>query len=142
MQKLPRVAAGLAAGGCLMVGVVTVGALAFALYYLITDQPEMVSEILPRFAYWFPFALLGMVCDIPFMIIYWQDARLRVLLRLVIWWFPRAVIIMFVINPPALQELDPTTTALTVLAIDVVLAAFCLGLYAAREQLWMSGTTA
>jgi hypothetical protein len=136
-QKYPRAKAGLAAGGCLMVVVVVVGAIAFALYYLISGQPERVSEIIPRFAYWFPFALLGMVADVPFMIIYWEDLRTRVLLRLMIWWFPRLIIIAFVINPPFLQDLDPATTALTVLAIDVVLAAFCLGLYAAREQMRM-----
>ena len=63
-QRLPRVTAGLAAGGFLMVVVVVIGAIAFALYYNISDQPERVSEIIPRFAYWFPFALLGMVADI------------------------------------------------------------------------------
>ena len=142
MQKLPRVTAGLAAGGCLMIVVVIIGAVAFALYYHFTDQPDEISQIIPRFAYWFPFALLGMVADIPFRIIWWEDGRLRALLRLMIWWFPRIIIIAFVINPPILQDLDPVATALTVLAIDGVLAAFCLGLYAAREQLWMNGTSA
>ena len=80
--------------------------------------------------------LLGMVTDIPFQIIYWEDNRLRVLLRLVIWWFPRSIIVAFVVNPPLLQDLDPATTALVVLAVDVVLAAFCLGLYTTREQMW------
>ena len=42
-----------------------------------------------------------------------------------------------VINPPVLQGLDPATTALAVLAIDGLLAAFCLGLYTAREQMRM-----
>ena len=122
-----------------MVVVVILGAFAFALYYLLSGQPEKVSEIIPRFAYWFPFALLGMVTDIPFQIIYWENTRLRVLLRLVIWWFPRIVIIAFVINPPILQGLDHAATALTVLAIDCVLAAMCLGLYTAREQLRANG---
>ena len=122
-----------------MVVVVVVGAIAFALYYLFSGQPERVSEIIPRFAYWFPFALLGMVADVPFMIIYWEDLRIRVLLRLMIWWFPRIIIIAFVINPPILQDLDPATSALAVLAIDGVLAAFCLGLYTAREQMRMKG---
>jgi hypothetical protein len=139
VRNLPRVTAGLAAGGCLMVVVVIVGAVAFALYYLFSGQPENVSQILPRFAYWFPFALLGMVTNTPFKIIYWEDRRLRVLLRLMMWWFPRIVIVAFVINPPILQGLDPANTALTVLAIDGVLAAFCLGLYAAREQMAMGG---
>ncbi|HSG15991.1 MAG TPA: hypothetical protein VLE70_06670 [Anaerolineae bacterium] len=139
MQRLPRVTAGLVAGGCLMVVVVILGALAYALYYHFSGQPEEISQIIPTFAYWFPFALLGMVADIPFQIIYWEDTRLRVLLRLLIWWFPRVVIIAFVINPPILQDLDPAATALTILAIDGVLAAYCVGLYAAREQLWMSG---
>jgi hypothetical protein len=135
VQELPRAATGLAAGGCLMVGVAIVGAVAFVLYYQFRGQPEKVSEILPRFAYWFPFALLGMVADVPFRIIYWEDRRLRVLLRLVIWWFPRIIIIAFAINPPFLQDLDLAITALAVLAIDGVFAAFCLGLYAAREQM-------
>lgn len=135
VQNLPCVTAGLAAGGCLMVVVVIVGVVAFGLFYLLTDQPDRVSQILPRFAYWFPFALLGMVTNSPFQIIYWEDGRVRVLLRLMIWWFPRLVIIAFVINPLILQDLDPVKTALTVLAIDAVLAAFCLGLYTAREQM-------
>ena len=135
MRTLPRVTAGLLAGGLLMIVVVIAGAIAFAIYYNFSGQPEKISEIIPRFAYWFPFALLGMVTDIPFQIVYWENARLRVLLRLVIWWFPRVVIIAFVINPPILQGLDPAATALTVLAIDGILAAFGLGLYAAREQM-------
>jgi len=114
-------------------------AVAFALYYLFTGQPEEVRQILPRFAYWFPFALLGMVTDTPFQIFYWEDRHLRVLLRLMIWWFPRLIIIAFVSNPPILQGLAPATTALTVLAIDGVLAAFCLGLYTTREQMRMTG---
>jgi hypothetical protein len=80
-----------------------------------------------------------MVADVPFRIIYWEDGRIRVLLRLVIWWFPRVVIIAFVINPPFLQDFDPAATALAVLAIDGVIAAFCLGLFAAREQMVMKG---
>lgn len=71
----------------------------------------------------------------PFQIFYWEDSRLRTVLRLVIWWFPRLVIITFVINPPFLQDLNPATTALTLLAVDGVLAAFCLGLYATWEQM-------
>jgi hypothetical protein len=142
LQKVPRVMVGLAAGAFLMVVVVIIGAFAFALYYHFSGQPEQVSQIVPRFAYWFPFALLGMVTEMPFQIIYWENGPVRVLLRLVIFWFPRIVIIAFVINPPFLQELDPATTVLTVLAIDGVLAAFCLGLYAAREQLWMNGISA
>ena len=120
-----------------MVGVVALGAAAFARYYLFTGQSDEISQVLPRFAYWFPFALLGMVTEIPFQIIYWEDKYLRVLLRLIIWWFPRLIIVAFVINPPFLQGLDPAKTALTVLAIDGVLAAFCLGLYTAREQMGM-----
>lgn len=139
VQELPRVTAGLASGGCLMVVVVILGAFAFTLYYLLSGQPEKVSEIIPRFAYWFPFALLGMVTDIPFQIIYWEEARTRVFLRLIIWWFPRIVIIAFVINPPILHGLDPVTTALVVLAIDGVLAGYCQGLYAAREQMAAKG---
>ena len=138
-QGIPKVKAGLGAGGCLMVLVVIVGAVTFALYYLITGQPELVSQIIPRFAYWFPFALLGLVCDIPFQIFYWEDRNLRVLLRLIIWWFPRIVIVAFMFNLPFLHELDPATTALTILAIDVVLAAFCLELYTARQQMEMRG---
>ena len=80
-----------------------------------------------------------MVTDIPFQIIYWEKTRVRILFRLVIWWFPRVVIIAFVVNPPILQDLDLAATALTVLAIDCVLAAMCLGLYTAREQLWVNG---
>ena len=140
LRKVPRVPAGLAAGGCLMVVVVILGAVAFALYYLLSDQPERISQIVPRFAYWFPFALLGMVTDIPFQIIYWENKSLRVFLRLAIWWFPRLVIIAFVINPPLLQGLDPAATALVVLAIDGILVAFCLGLYAAREQMAMKAS--
>lgn len=138
-QGVRQVKAGLATGGCLMVLVVVVGAVIFALYYQITGQPELVSQIIPRFAYWFPFALLGLVCDIPFQIFYWEDKGLRVLLRMIIWWFPRIVIVAFMFNLSILQELDPATTALTVLAIDVVLAAYCLELYAAREQMEMRG---
>ena len=142
MRKMPRVTAGLAAGGCLMVVVVVLGAIGFALYYHFSGQPEEISQVIPTFVYWFPFALLGMVADIPFQIIYWEDTRLRVLLRLVIWWFPRVVIIAFVINPPILRDLESAATALTVLAIDGVLAAYCAGLYAAREQLLMNGARA
>jgi hypothetical protein len=40
-----------------------------------------------------------------------------------------------VFNPPILQDLDPATTAWTVLAIDGALAAFFLLLHTSREQL-------
>ena len=122
------------AGGCLTAVVVVLGAVAFALYYLFSGQPEQVSQILPRFAYWLPFGLLGLVTDIPFQVFYWEDKRRRVLLRLILWWFPRLVIFAFVCNPPILQDLEPATTALVVLAIDGVLAAFFLWLYTSRGR--------
>ena len=134
MQNLSRVSAGLTAGGCLMVVVAAAGALVFALFYHFSGRSDMVNQVIPMFAYWFPFALLGMVTDMPFQIVYWEDTRIRVLLRLVIWWFPRVVIFAFVFDPPFLRNLDPASTALTVLAIDALLVAFCLGLYAVREQ--------
>jgi EamA domain-containing membrane protein RarD len=137
VQKLPRVPAGLVAGGCLMAVVVVIGAAAFALYYLFSDQPETVSQIVPRFAYWFPFALLGLVTDVPFHVFDWQDRRLRVMLRLILWWMPRLVIVAFMINLPILQDLDPATTALVVLAFDGILAAFFLLLYALRKRIGM-----
>ncbi len=137
IKKSHRVAAGLVAGGCLMAIAVVLGAVAFALYYLFSGQPEKVSQILPRFAYWFPFALLGLVTNTPFYVFDWEDRRLRVLLRLMVFWIPRLVIIAFVINPPILQDLDPATTALVVLAIDGVLAAFFVWLYTSREQIGM-----
>ncbi len=129
------VAASLVAGGCLMAIVVVVGAVAFALYYFISGQPETVSQIVPRFAYWFPFALLGLVTDVPFHVFDWEERRLRVLLRLIIFWFPRLVIVAFMINLPILQDLDPVTTALVVLAIDGVLAAFFLRLHTSWKQI-------
>jgi len=138
-QKLPRAAVGLGAGGCLMAVVVVVGAAAFALYYFFSGQPEQVSQIIPRFAYWFPFALLGMVTESPFHVFAWEDRRLRVLLRLIVFWLPRLVIIAFVINPPLLQDLDPATTALAVLVIDGVIVTFFLLLHTLREQTRMKG---
>jgi hypothetical protein len=137
VKKPHRVAVGLVAGGCLMAVVVVVGVVAFALYYLFSGQPETVNQILPRFAYWFPFALLGLVTDVPFKVFDLEDKRLRVLLRLIIFWFPRLVIVAFMINLPILQDLDPVTTALVVLAIDGVLTAFFLWLYTSREQIGM-----
>ncbi len=135
-HKLPSVVVGLVGGGCLMVGAVVAGAVAFALYYLFSDQPEKVSQILPRFAYWFPFALLGLVTDVPFTfhIFDLEDRRRKVLLRLMVWWLPRLVIVAFMINLPILQELDPATIALAVLVIDGVLAAFFLWLHRSRKQ--------
>ena len=138
IKKSHRAAAGLVAGGCLMAVVVVVGAAAFALYYLISGQPEAASQIVPRFAYWFPFALLGLVTDVPFHVFDWEDRRLRVLLRLILWWLPRLVIVAFMINLPILQDLDPATTALVVLAIDGVLAAFFLLLYTLRKQIGLN----
>ena len=134
--RSPRgIPAGLLAGACLTAVVVLLGAVAFALYYHFSGQPEKVSQILPRFAYWLPFGLLGLITDVPFQAFNWEDRRLRVFLRLILWWFPRIVIFVFVFNPPFLQDLDPATTALAVLAIDGVLAAFFLWLYTSREQL-------
>lgn len=134
--RSPRgVPAGLVAGGCLTVVVVLLGAVAFALYYHFSGQPEKVSQILPRFAYWLPFGLLGLITDMPFQVFNWQDRRLRVFLRLILWWFPRLVIFAFVFNPPILQDLDPATTALAVLAIDGALAAFFLILHTSRQRL-------
>ena len=86
------------------------------------------------FSYIFMFALLGLVTDIPFEVFDWQDRRMRVLLRLAIWWFPRLVMFAFVANPPVLRDLDPAMTALTVLAIDGLLAAFFLWLHTSRRQ--------
>ena len=122
---LPPVPAGFAKGGCLMIGVVVLGAIGFALSYLIRDQPEKIDEIIPRFAYWFPFALLGMVTDLPFTfkLFDWENQRLRIILRLIIWWLPRVIIFIFMFNLPIVRELDPLTTALIVLAIDGVIAA-------------------
>ncbi len=141
VQKLPSVVVGLVGGGCLMVAVVLVGAVAFALYYLFNGQPEKVGQILPWFAYWFPFALLGLVTDVPFTFntFDWADRRQRVLLRLMVWWIPRLVIVAFMINLPILQDLDPATTALAVLVIDGVLAAFFLWLHMSRKQIRMKG---
>ena len=133
--RLRGVPGGLVAGGCLTVAVVVVGAVAFALYYHFSGQPEKVSQILPRFAYWLPFGLLGLITDVPFQAFNWEDRRLRVFLRLILWWFPRIVIFAFVFNPPILQDLDPATTALAVLAIDGILASFFLFLHTSREQL-------
>lgn len=133
VRKPQGIAAGLKAGGCLTAVVVAVGAAAFALYYLFSSQPERVGEIVPRFAYWLPFALLGLITDLPFGVFDWQDRRKRVILRLVLWWFPRVVIMAFVIAPPFLQDLDPAKTALAVLAINGVLATFFVGLYALQR---------
>ncbi|HET6447389.1 MAG TPA: hypothetical protein VFI27_22735 [candidate division Zixibacteria bacterium] len=137
--KLPRVPAGLAAGGCLMIVVVVFGAVAFALYYLFSDQPENVSQIIPRFAYWFPFALLGMVTDVPFTFRIFDlgNRRKKVLLRLVVWWFPRVIIVAFMFNLPIMRDLVPATTALVVLAIDGVIAAFFMWLRSSRKQIRM-----
>jgi hypothetical protein len=135
-QELPRVPAGLAAGGCLMILVVVLGAVAFALYYLFSGQPEKVSQIIPRFAYWFPFAFLGMVTDIPFTfrIFDLENRRKKVLLRLIVWWTPRVVIVIFMLNLPVVRDLDPATTALVVLAIDGVLTAFFMWLHTIRKR--------
>jgi hypothetical protein len=133
--KLQSVPARLVAGGFLTAAVVVVGAGAFALYYLFSDQPEKVSLILPRFAYWLPFGLLGLVTDIPFQVFGWEDRRVRVLLRLILWWFPRLVIFAFVFSPPVLQDLDPAITALAVLTIEGVLAVFFLWLHASRDRM-------
>ena len=137
LKKAKKRPTGLVAGGCLMAVVVVVGAGAFALYYLFSDQPETVSQIVPRFAYWFPFALLGLVTNTPFLVFDWEDRRLRVLLRLIVFWIPRIVIVAFMINLAILQDLDPATTALAVLVIDGVLAAFFLLLYTSRKQIGM-----
>jgi hypothetical protein len=134
-KKPHRVAVSIVAGICLMAAAVVVGAVAFALYYFFRDQPEKISQIVPRFAYWFPFALLGLVTDIPFHVFDWEDRRLRVSLRLIVFWVPRIVIVAFMIDLAILQELDPATTAFTVLVIDGVLAAFFLLLYTLREQI-------
>ena len=128
-SKLQGVPGGLVAGGCLTVAVIVLGAVAFALYYDFSGQPEKVSQILPRFAYWLPFGLLGLVTDVPFQVFDWKDRRLRVFLRLILWWFPRLVIFAFVFNPPFLRNLDPATTALVVLVIDGALALFFLWLH-------------
>ena len=140
-KKQPSVVVGLVGGGCLMTGAVVAGAIAFALYYLFSDQPEKVSQIVPRFAYWFPFALLGLVTNVPFTfhIFDLADRRRKVLLRLMVWWLPRLVIVAFMINLPILQELDPATTALAVLVIDGVLAVFFLWLYMSRKQPGITG---
>jgi hypothetical protein len=60
--------------------------------------------------------------------------RLRVFLRLVLWWFPRLVIFFFAFNPPILHGLDPTATALAVLVIDGALAAFFLLLFLVKRK--------
>ena len=133
-QRLQGVPGGLVAGGCLTIVVVLLGAVGFALYYHFSGQPEKVSQILPRFAYWLPFGLLGLVTDVPFQVFDWEDRRLRIFLRLILWWFPRLVIFAFVFNPPILRDLDPTTTALTVLVIDGALALFFWGLHNRRRQ--------
>lgn len=135
VRKPQGVPARLVAGGCLTVVVVVAGAAAFALYYQFSGQPERVSQILPRFAYWLPFGLLGLVTDVPFQVFDWEDRRVRVFLRLILWWFPRLVIFAFAFDLAILQDLDPATTALAVLAIDGVLAAFFLWLYTSREQI-------
>jgi hypothetical protein len=138
-HKYPRAWVGLATGGCLMVTVVIIGAAAFALYYLFRDQPEKVSQIVPRFAYWFPFALLGMVTDVPFTARMFdlENRRKKVLVRLVVWWFPRFIIFVFMFNLPIVRDLDPATSALIVLAIDAILTAFFLGLHNFRKQVGM-----
>ena len=120
-----------------MATVVVVGAVAFALYYLFSDQPENVSQIIPRFTYWFPFAFLGMVTDVPFTfrIFDLENRRKKVLLRLIVWWMPRIVIVAFMLDLPIVRDLDPATTALVVLAIDGVLAAFFAWLHALRKQM-------
>jgi hypothetical protein len=55
--------AGLVGGGCLTAAMVVIGASAFVLYYLLSGQPAKVSQIVPRFAYWLPFALLGLIAE-------------------------------------------------------------------------------
>ena len=132
--RLRGVPGGLVAGGCLTVATVALGAIAFALYYHFSGQLEKVCQILPRFAYWLPFGLLGLVTDVPFQVFDWEDRRLRVLLRLILWWFPRLVIFAFVFNPPILRNLDPTTTALVVLGIDGALALFFWWLHNRRRH--------
>lgn len=133
---LPRVPAGLAAGGFVMIIAVVLGAVGFALFYISSGQPEKVSEIIPRFAYWFPFAFLGMVTDLPFnfKMFDWENKRLRIFLRLIVWWFPRVIIVAFMFNLPIVRGLDPVTTALVVLAIDGVILAIDLMLYFSRKQ--------
>ena len=132
--RLRGIPGGLVAGGCLTVVVVVLGAVAFALYYHLSGQPEKVSQILPGFAYWLPFGLLGLVTDVPFQVFDWQDRRLRVFLRPILWWFPRIVIFAFVFNPPFLRDLDPATTALAVLGIDGALALFFLWLHSRQPR--------
>jgi len=127
--------AGLLAGACLTAVVVLLGAVAFALYYHFSGQPEKISQILPRFAYWLPFGLLGLVTDVPFQVFDWKDRRLGVFLRLLLWWFPRLLIFAFAFNPPILRDLDPATTALAVLAVDGALAGFFLWLHTSRQQI-------
>jgi hypothetical protein len=135
-MRTPRgLPAGLLAGVALTAVVAGVGAAALALYYIFSGQPDKVSQILPRFAYWLPFGLLGLVTDVPFQVFDWEDRRLRVFLRLILWWFPRLVIFAFAFNLPILQQLDPAKTALAVLAIDGVLVAFFLWLRTTREPL-------
>ncbi len=133
-SRLQGVPGGLVAGGCLTAAVVVVGAAAFALYFLVSGQPEKVSQIVPRFAYWLPFGLLGLITDVPFQVFDWEDRRLRIMLRLLLWWLPRLAIFAFVFNPPVLQDLDPAKTALAVLVVDGILAAFFLWLRSSQEQ--------
>lgn len=138
VRKPQGIAAGLKAGGCLTAAVVVVGAAAFALYYLFSGQPERIGQVMPRFAYWLPFALLGLITDLPFGLFDWPDRRRRVILRLLLWWFPRVIMMAFVIDPPFLQGLDPTWTALAVLVIDAGLAAILVGLYTVQGHTGMA----
>ena len=124
---------GLLTGGCLTVVSLAVGVGAFALYFHLRGQPGEISQILPRFAYWFPFALLGLVTDVPFRVFAWEDKRKRAFLRLILWWFPRLVIVAFALNLPGLGDLDRAVTALVVLAVDAVLAALLWWLRARRR---------
>ena len=129
------VPAGLVAGVCLTVAFALLGVAAFALYYHFAGQPEKIGGILARFAYWLPFGLLGLVTDVPFQAFDWEDKRLRVVLRLVLWWLPRVAIIAFAIGLPFLQDLDPLTTALVVLAIDGLLVVLFLWLHRSWERI-------
>jgi hypothetical protein len=66
-----------------------------------------------------------------------ENRNKKVLVRLVVWWFPRFIIVAFMLNIPIVRDLDRATTVLVVLAIDIILTAFFLGLHNFRKQIGM-----
>lgn len=134
VQRVQRITGGFLYSGCLLFIFAICGSAAFAAYYFATGNPGQYSQILLRFAYWLPFALLGLVTDMPFRVFDWKNARNRHIARVGLWWIPRIGIVVFMIYPPFLHTLDPVTTDLVVLALAAILAAIFGWAYASQER--------